>query len=308
MSRKNFILSIFLLFLLVATGTVQAQDEKYLLRNQFKQGSTASLIYNVTNTGVTTMNAMQFPIESSLSLIMQYQTVKVDNDVATIVAGIKKMLMNDPNIGGEKDVDLADQWGLDENQITIKINPLGKIIEAEDAPVSQSMQMQGMANAGQSYTQQNPFLLVPEEAIPIGYSWTEERPITFTAASKEMIVYTTYTLESVKEENGEQIAVIHTESTSFNEDVHVDPGASGQQMGLVKLQFTFKEYSTHGTGQIFFNLDQGRIERLENESDMVIDLSGKTSVHDAEQPTQFVMKFKVRAEGNVIDGLPEGIE
>ncbi len=308
MIRINASLMILPLLISLASISYSAEDG-YLLRNKFQESEVSSLIFNVTNEGVSTIDEMQFPIESGLELEMRYETTEVQSDnIAILKIAIKKMVMQDPSLGGQEPIDLVEAWKLDEEEMTLKVNQLGEVLDFEDAVQPKTFKMSGLTEAGGSYTQQNPYLLVPEKEIPLGYSWTEERAIPFSAASEKMIAHTTYTLDRVREENGEKIAVIKTTSSTMNKNVEVNPAKQGQNLGMVKLQFKFNEYSSTGSGQIIFNMDKGQIETIENQSNMTIDLSGNTNINNADMPTKFVMKFTVTAQGKFVEGTPKNNE
>ncbi|MEW6235410.1 MAG: hypothetical protein AB1656_08505 [Candidatus Omnitrophota bacterium] len=291
-------------------------EEAFLLQNKFHKGEVCYLVYAVTQEGAVTMNKLtadgkpssekeQLPIQGGLQSVMRFETLNVDNQGEAVVqAEFLKMEMNDPMLGGGKAIDLISDWGMGEEKIKIKINASGSVFHYLQEPNQQKMKLQGMSDAGQSTTQQNPYLRFPEKAIPIGYSWVERKTVPFTAASKEMVVDSTYTLDSVYRRENETIARISTQTSMMNENVQVDSAQSGQNTGLVKLQFQFKEYSSKGQGTLEFNLDKGRIESMKTESNMVIDLSGKTNINEAELPSEFAMKFKINAFVNVDENKP----
>ncbi len=296
MRQTFFPILFFILGGILLIPATQAQDETYLLQNKFQEGEVSKLVYSVTNEGATTMNSTQFNIDSALEIVMKFTTQELKENIATIQYDIEKMILDDPGTSAEP-IDLLETWDMSSQETTFKINQAGRLIDGMNLPEQQSGGISGLANAGKSYMQQNPYLSLPDEAIPIDYSWSEDRVIPFPAASKEMISYTTFTLEKVHERNGDQIAHLATHTTTFNENVKID--TSDKQMGPITLDFRFKEYSMDGHGYIEFNIDKGRIETIYDQADMIIDLSGETNMDNNNLPTNFVMKYTMNATGRV---------
>ncbi len=295
------LLQILLAILFLGIGTsffpdLAFSEESYLLRNQFQENQTAYLIMNSTVITVTTEDEKQHRVEQGLKTVMSYNTIMIDPQKrATIKIGIEQLA-----ITGRTPVDLKKMLQIENEKITLKINPLGEVYEFTPPPSLSTPNTQG-----QTTSQQYPWLKFPERAVQVGDSWTDQRTLPYPGASKPIISYTTYTLQETAQQNDQTIAVISTNTQIQADDVTVDPVAQGEGVANLQLKYTFKEFQSRGKGSIRFNMDTGQIVSFHSESDLLMDLAVDAGVGQENFPNTFIQKSKVETTGYYSSEKPD---
>lgn len=265
-------------FALTDLTPAQAQnaEKTFQMRNRFEAGKTIYLDMANTSKGTIVTKTKDAPaknpINSLLKTVISYKTLTVDqNQSADIEIGFDQLIQSGETLGNATR-DLSESLGLKDRTIQFRIDPLGNIQE-------KSEQSQGkLDHSLTSYTRQSPYLKLPEQAVPIGFSWNESRQIPFSSAAKPLIAHTTYTLDSVVEEDGQTIAVIKTDSSVHETDIPVDSSAKNGKNVNVVIKYVFKEYSIAGKGEIRFSVSKGRVLSTHDQQQVRISMQGSTDV------------------------------
>lgn len=248
------------------------------------------------------MGESQNPIREGMRTILSFATEQVENNqIASVRMGIEKMSRISGTPGMLREEDLKKSFKMENESVTVKINTLGQIIENPQTTQKTASLLMGRKNS----TEKLPWLRLPEKAIAIGESWNDNSPIPVPGVAKPIILHTTYTLAEVTEKAGIRIARIESQSSIQEKDVKVDPSGMGQNMGNIKISFSFREYSSTGKGAIEFDLSHGIIVSLQDTATMKLDIAGDTSVNDASFPTKYIQEFKVITHGRCADQIPE---
>ncbi|MBN2329893.1 MAG: hypothetical protein JXR73_22325 [Candidatus Omnitrophica bacterium] len=279
-TRLAFILAVGLaLHLSWLTVWCQEEEKTFDLRNQFHSGQTVYLDLKTTTQGVATTKTSskpaQTPINSELESVISYKTAGIGADQqALIEIAFHRMMMSGEMLGGTTQ-DLLDNLGLTEKIIRLKASPKGKIEEA----AGEADKRGGLNDSAQSFTRQLPYLQFPDQPVALGAQWKESRRVPYSTAAKPLIAYTTYELDKVIEENGENIAVIKTDMHIHETDIPIDSSSQTGDLTNVIIKFTYKEFTMAGRGEIRFSLDKGRVLSAQNTQNVTIHMEGSTDIN-----------------------------
>lgn len=283
MRKMTFTILLTLGFGVAASVPALGQDtgKTIQLRNHFEAGKTIYLDLNTTSKGIITTQTAnkpaQNPIESQLKVALAYKTLDVDqNQFANIEISYDQVLMFGESLGNVTQ-DLAETLGLKDRKTLIQVDSLGNVREKTEKTNNKADKNDPV----QSLTRQMPYLKLPEQPVSIGLTWHESRQMPYSSAAKDIISHTTYTLEKLVEEDGQQIAVIQTSMRVHETDIPIDSSTqSGKNVNFV-VKSVYKEFSIAGKGEIRFSISKGRILSVKDTQNVTINMLGNADVNKA---------------------------
>ncbi len=278
-----------------------AQDT-YLLRNQFKQGKEVYYKAALGSEGVTRAAGAERETANTIHVLMAFHTDTVtESGKANLSMKILDLDMENPLSTSGTKPNLKKLLGLGDTPLRLTLDPLGRVIHSP----SLSGNVNGPGSGANQLTEQIPWLFCPEEEVKSGDSWHQSREVPMTGASKPIIANTTYTLDSVEEEEGKTIAVIKTVTEISEKDIEVDPFKNQQAGANLVFNFTFKNYDLRTEGTIRFNMDDGHIISKEEEGTMVQEMETDMNIDGADFPSNVVNSFALTTVAEYMESLPE---
>jgi len=182
---------------------------------------------------------------------------------------------------------------LGEESASFEIDPVGKM-----KTVSLSDELgSALKNTVRSTTRQSPYLTLPSEAVALGFIWKERKQVPMVGATRPIVSDSTYTLERIEERDGEKIAVIQSETTIGVKSLPIDSSSPTQEGHSVVIRYLLKEYKTHGTGTIEFNIDRGQIVHFKTVQQAIRHNVGSTEINKASFEGDVIQKFTQTNEG-----------
>lgn len=299
MKHFKYLLVLLLTFIISYSN---AQDS-ILLRNKFPEGKEIFFKATLGSEGVTRSEGSEREMSNVMRVLFGFQTETVtESGKANLSMKIHEMEIENPLDSTGTKPDIKKILGLSNAPMRMTLDSQGNVIHAPvvgSKPGSNQSQL----------TEQIPWLYCPEQEIKVGDSWTQQRTVPLSGASKPIIAYTTYTLDSISEDNGKRIAIIKTVTDINEKDVVVDPFANQPTGGATLVfKFTFKNYNYHGAGTIHFDLDEGHIITKDEEGTSVQERESDLSMDGAEFPSNVVNAFQLSTKAEYLDTMPEKAE
>lgn len=293
-------LRLYILSVLALVTSYSFAQESILLRNKFVEGKEVFFKAALGSEGVTRSGGSENEVSNTMHVLFGFQTETItDSGKANLTMRIHQMDIENPIQTTGTKPDMKKILGLSDAPMRMTLDTLGRVVHAPA--------LGSKANSNQpELTEQTPWLHCPEKEIKVGESWQQQRTVPLTGASKPVIAYTTYTLDSITEKDGKSIAVIKTLTDINEKDVVVDPFAN-QPAGGATLVFkiTYKNYNFRGTGTIHFDLNEGHIMAKDEEGTMVQDIESDLSMDGAEFPSSIVHAFQLTTKAEYSDTKPE---
>ena len=154
----------------------------------------------------------------------------------------------------QKDMDLPDSV-----QLVVEITPQGRILSI--GGVETARPLFGEIDFQSYFEQSQP--VFPERPLKVGDSWTQEVRVV-SPQSEPVTTSSTYVLERIVEEDGEAVAVI-----AFDGDIYLPfpyrPAGADSAAAA-----TTAEERIRVKGEMYFELETGRVRRVESEADATL--------------------------------------
>lgn len=281
-------------------------DRTHLLRNKFAEGETSYLALAIVTNVTANAGPVNAPIRNEMEVLIRFRTDDVrDNGEADISMGVEKMLARGEMPGMDNPQDLRRLLGLEDVTLTMTVNEVGDVLKAPSLPM-ETPGMENLEKGPNKMTEKLPWLQLPDEAIAIGGHWNHAREVPLTAASDPIISHTTYTLREVNGTDAGRVALIATESRIRAENVEVDPASMGMNTGMMQLKLTFKKYHYDSEGWFRFNLDEGRIESMEERGILEQEIDSNLNISGAGFPATMKYDYNIVTTGEFLESLPAG--
>lgn len=145
----------------------------------------------------------------------------------------------------------------DRIQLTVEITPQGRILSI--GGVETARPLFGEIDFQSYFEQSQP--VFPDRPLKVGDSWTQEVKVV-SPSSEPVVTSSTYVLERIVEEDGKPIAVI-----AFDGDIYLPfpyrPEGSAAAATTAEERIRVK-------GEMFFDLDSGRVRRVLSNADATL--------------------------------------
>ena len=145
----------------------------------------------------------------------------------------------------------------DRIQLTVEITPQGRILSI--GGVETARPLFGEIDFQSYFEQSQP--VFPDRPLKIGDSWTQEVKVV-SPTSEPVVTSSTYVLERIVEEDGASIAVI-----AFDGDIYLP--FPYRPAGSTSATTTAEE-RIRVNGEMFFDLDSGRVRRVLSNADATL--------------------------------------
>lgn len=154
---------------------------------------------------------------------------------------------------GQKDAGMPDSV-----QLMVEITPQGRILSI--GGVETARPLFGEIDFQSYFEQSQP--VFPERPLKVGDSWTQEVRV-MSPRSEPVTTSSTYVLDRVVEEDGGPVAVI-----AFDGDIYLP--FPYRPAGADSAAMTTAEERIRVKGEMFFELETGRVRRVESEADATL--------------------------------------
>lgn len=290
-------LRLYIIALFALTTTIASAENTYILRNTFQQDHESFFAVTMDMEGTKRSEGTEQEVSNSMYTLFGFQTDSItESRKANISFKIYQMDYDNPLASGTKP-DMMKILGLSNKSMHLTLDDRGSVIHAPN--LGKQTQL----------TEQIPWLVCPDDKIAIGGTWNHKRQVPMTGASKPIIAYTTYTLDSVSEEDGTSIAVITYQTEIDEKDVEVNPFSNQPPGGAnLVLKFTFKNYSYSGTGTIRFDMNEGHILSKEEKGTSVQEMESDLSMDGAAFPSNVVNALTLTTKAVYSETKPEPVE
>jgi hypothetical protein len=158
-----------------------------------------------------------------------------------------------PDSTGQKEAGMPDTI-----RLTVEITPQGRILSI--GGVETARPLFGEIDFQSYFEQGQP--VFPQRPLKVGDSWTQEVRV-MSPRSEPVTTSSTYVLERVIEEEGDPVAVI-----AFEGDIYLP--FPYRPAGADSSATTTAEERIRARGEMFFELDTGRVRRVVSETDATL--------------------------------------
>lgn len=218
--------------------------------------------------GNTRLNVRLDSLRMSMDMMGQKFEMALEGGKVAVTSGGQKMPPEKlPTLPGGQAIPLLQK------PIEVKVGTRGQlmdiVIPGFEKEMAQIRQMYGGVDPMVMWRQAQ--ILLPENPVTVGDSWTEHQEQPIPNMGTAAVTDTTFTLESIKEVNGEKVAQISVNSTSMLPNLDLAAAArQGMAPGAPSMQGLSGNMTmqTALVGTALFNLTAGMMDRLDFRANM----------------------------------------
>lgn len=285
-------LRLYIVTLFALTTTIASAQDSILLRNKFQQDHESFFDLTLNMEGTTRSNGTDQETSNTLYVLFGFQTDTItESGKANVSFKIHEMDYENPLSTGTKP-DLKKLMGFSDTMFHMTLDDRGNIIHAPNLGKQDQLK------------EQIPWMVFPEGQLSIDGTWSQQRNVPITGANKPIIANTTYTLDSITEEDGKQIAVIQYQTKISEKDIEVNPFVDQPGGSNLVLKFTFKNYSYDGEGTVRFDIENGHILTKEEKGISVQEMESDLSMDGADFPSNVVNSLTLTTKAVYSDTKP----